>query len=194
MRTMCINIDARTDRWAQASAEFDRMGLTVQRFSAITGDNPMLAFNQSVLKCMDLAKGEDLLLFEDDVVFTAPLPRYAPDNALTVHFGCNIMGQWEMPTAYNEDYALLPNCWQSHATWYSAEAVDLILEGLSPMYLDESNCIFDEWLRRNILPRGRSYVAKPMVAYQRPSFSDIWNTPANYVDCFTDGNKYLNKL
>ena len=197
MKTLCINLDSRPDRWAQASAEFERVGLTVERVSAVTGDNKPLAFNQSVLKCMQIAVDAQtgLFLFEDDVVFDSPIIPYpSPKGAFSIHLGCNIMGQWEMPKEYDEHFALLPNCWQSHATYYSGMCMALVLDQLSPDRIDENNCIFDEWFRRNILPIGKSYVLRPMIAYQRPSFSDIWNTQADYIQCHIDGNKYLATL
>lgn len=197
MTTLCLNIDTRTDRWEQASAEFARVGLQVERVSAITGDNPMLAFNQSVLKAMKLAEGDSLLLFEDDVVFDGPAHVHGPypSDAMTVHWGCNFMAQWQMPTAYDNKFARLHNCWQSHATWYSAECVAFILANMQGEVLTAEQPIFDEWLRLNVLCLGRSYVMKPMIAYQRPSVTDIWGgTWSDYTGVHKDGNKYLKTL
>lgn len=199
MKALCINIDERTDRWEQASHEFTRWGLNVQRVSAIVGDNRPLAFNQSVYKCMNMAKGDDLLLFEDDVVIEAPIKINWPGDYLTIHLGANIIGMdttdWQMPTYHCPSMAKLYNCWQSHATIYSKEAVDFILKNLDPTVLDEDNNIFDDWLRRKVLHQGRSYVLRPMIAYQRPSRSDIWNCESDYTGCHKQGNEYLlNKL
>jgi hypothetical protein len=199
MRTLYLNLDSRPDRRAEAEAEFQRVGLTVERVAAIGGDNPMLAFNQSVYKAMEMAMGEDLLLFEDDVVFDGPLYKgddnirffSYPGDALTVHLGCNFLAQWEMPKPYNNNMARLPNCWQSHATYYSKECVDFILDNMRTDIMTEEHCIFDEWLRKNVLSQGRSYVMRPMIAYQRPSKSDIWNCQADYTQCHIDGNKWL---
>lgn len=205
MRTLYLNLDSRPDRRAEAEAEFQRVGLTVERVAAIGGENPMLAFNQSVYKAMELARGEDLLLFEDDVVFdgnfynnlegfgTALLEL--PENAMTMHLGCNFMGSWEMPKHYNWRLAILPNCFQSHATYYSTECVQFILDNMRTDIMDEDNNIFDDWLRRKVLNQGRSYVMKPMVAYQRPSITNIWGGIwSDYTSCHRDGNKYLSKL
>ena len=60
--------------------------------------------------------------------------------------------------------------------------------------LTEDNNIFDDWLRRKVLSQGNSYVLKPMIAYQRDSFSDIWQTEARYKHYHTEGNKYLANL
>jgi hypothetical protein len=196
MKTLCINLDSRPDRWAQAQAEFDRVGLKVERVSAVSGDNKPLAFNQSVYKCMEMARGGELLLFEDDVVFDCNhlWNQIPPKDFMSLHYGCNIMGQWEMPIKMADHLAQVRNCWQSHATLYSARCVDFILANLDPNRLDEDNCIFDEWFRRKVLSQHRSCVTIPMIAYQRPSFSDIWNTQADYTQCHIDGNKYLATL
>lgn len=231
MKTLCINLDSRPDRWELAQQEFDRVGLQVERFPGVVNDNPVLGFNKAVYGAMqqairkttlqlgqngdDFVKNEftlrkthyieDLLLFEDDVVFDhyiigMPL-RNLPSDFMTIHLGANIIGtdsmQWQMPTRYSEQFALLHNAWQSHATLYSAECVRFIIENF-PYWKDEyqkEGCqIFDEWLRLNVLPMGRSYVLKPMIAYQRPDFSNIWNSAQDYTSCHTRGNQYLNSL
>lgn len=196
MKTLCINLDSRPDRWQQVTQEFERVGIEAERVPAISGDNRPLAFNQSVMKAMRLANGGSLLLFEDDVVFDRPLPYLAPpENYMTLHLGANIMGtdikNWVMPTYYSPFLAKLHNCWQSHATLYSAECVAYILSNFRDDILTAENPIFDEWVRMNILPLGRSYVMKPMIAYQRDSFSDIWQHQAQYKHYHIEGNKYL---
>lgn len=203
MIKLCINLDSRPDRWELAQKEFEKVGLEVERMPAIMHDNRPLAFNQSVYKAMEMAKGGDLLLFEDDVVFDGNLDvldarvgtyKVVPEGVLTIHFGGNIYGDWKMPerTIYS-NYAKLWNCWQSHATWYSKEAVDFILENLDPTHLNGTNNIFDDWLRRNVLTQGRSYLHVPMIAYQRIDRSDIWGHETDYTACHLDGNKWLKK-
>jgi hypothetical protein len=208
---LCINLDSRPDRWAQATEEFKRVGLTVERFPAITGDNRPLAFNQSVYACMKIAKqrGGDLFLLEDDVVFDGQLPSFAiPDGDwMTLHMGANIIGSdimsWQMPekveawTGSPHGVVRLHNCWQSHATMYSARCIDYIIENF-PYYTDEYKTegliIFDEWLRLNVLNQGHSYLFNPMVAYQRPSVSNIWgDTHMDYTGAHTAGNEWLKR-
>lgn len=196
MIKLCINLDSRPDRWELAQKEFERVGLEVERMPAIMHDNRPLAFNQSVYKAMELAKGNDLLLFEDDVVFDCETfwPIIKPGDALTFHFGGNIYGDWRMPERTPDlNIARLWNCWQSHATWYSEEAVDFIIENLDPTHLNGTNNIFDDWLRRNVLTQGRSYLHVPMIAYQRIDRSDIWGHETDYTACHIDGNKWLKK-
>lgn len=206
MKCLCINIDSDTESWALSQEQFAKVGLTVERFSAITGKNRPLAFNQSVLAAMKYAQGDDLLLFEDDVMFDDKASRYGLFdsiesveylNALTLHFGANIIGTdntvWVMPeySGYGSSLVKLNNAWQSHSTWYSKECVDFILNNLDGTKLDEDNNIFDDWLRRKVLSQGRSYLLNPMICYQRPRRSAIWNNHADYTGCHKQGNKWL---
>lgn len=133
---------------------------------------------------------------EDDIVFDEPpeMPM-PPEGWLSIHAGANIIGTdqmvWQMPTRLNDHYARLWNAWQSHCTFYSAECVDLILEKMNPNILTVDQMIFDEWFRVNIMPMGRSYLRVPMIAYQRPRHSSIWNTPSDYTGCHRQGNHWL---
>lgn len=211
MKILCINIDSDTESWRLAQQEFDRVGLSVERVPAVVGDNRPLAFNKSVYRAMEECVGDhptdnskvivsDLLLFEDDVVFDVDgwEIRDLPSDFMTLHLGCNIIGMdttvWQMPTPYSPHLARLWNCWQSHATLYSAECVKYILDNFNPNVLDADNMIFDEWLRTKVLPMGRSYVMKPMIAYQRPRRSEIWNCDTDYTSCHKRGNEYLSRL
>jgi hypothetical protein len=198
MKALCITMGP---DWPVAKAEFERVGLKVEPLQAIVEDNRVLSFNKSVYECMKLAEGDDLLLFEDDVMFDlGNVNDYAfPDDALTVHLGCNLIGSdiitWQMPTnGTPAGLARLHNCWQSHATFYSAECVKFILDNfkfVTDEYKTEGCQIFDEWLRVNVLPLGRSYVLNPMIAYQRPRWSEIWNRESDYTGCHKQGNEWL---
>lgn len=195
MKKLCITISD----WPIAEAEFNRIGLEVEPFQAIVEENRALSFNKSVYACMKLAEGQDLLLFEDDVKFDGEINFNFPEDAFTVHLGCNILGSdlmnWGMPTnSTPAGFARLHNCWQSHATWYSKEAVEFILKNfkyVTDEYKTEGCQIFDEWLRLNVLPLKQSYVANPMVAYQRPRWSEIWRCDSDYTSCHIMGNKWL---
>lgn len=211
MKILCINITEDAESWRLAQQEFERVGLTVERVPAVVEDNRPLAFNKSVYRAMEeCVEGDpscngditisDLLLFEDDVMFDVDgwAIRDLPPAFMTLHLGANIIGMdttvWQMPTPYSPHLARLWNCWQSHATLYSAECVKFILDNLRTDVLDEDNNIFDDWLRRKVMPMGRSYVMKPMIAYQRPRRSELWNCDTDYTSCHKRGNEYLSRL
>lgn len=186
------------------------------------GGNGPLAFNKSQYYCIKKAVEaghERFAIFEDDVTFAegaaekiAKAINEMPLFFDCLHLGCNIIGmsttQWKMPdevgfinsdgdeiTRYN--IAKLHNCWQTHAIIWSIEGARFVLDHF-PYWKDEYAVeglqIFDEWLRVNLYIGGRSYVMRPMVAYQRPDQSDIWGTQGDYSYSFNEGNKYLMSL
>lgn len=205
MTTLCINIDNGPE-WAMAKAEFDRVGLQVERFQAIVEDNRVLSFNKSVYECMKLAEGGDLLLFEDDCVFDLPatqllLPMRPPD-ALTIHLGGNIIGSDNhdlkaihgRPQRYNDYLVKVFAAWQTHAVLYSAECVKYIIDHfkfITDEYKTAGVEIFDDWLTRNVMSQGRSYMLNPMIAYQRPRKSEIWGVQVDNTGTHKQGNLWL---
>lgn len=203
MKALCINIDNGPE-WELAKKQFDNIGMEVERFPAIVGDNRPLSFNQSVHAALSLMPTGGWL-FEDDVMFDGSLQnvkdaiKRLPADFNTFHLGCNIIGTdqtvWRMPEPYMPGVARLWNCWQSHATYYSETAVQYILTHLDPNRLDEDNNIFDDWLRRKVLSDGLSFVINPMIAYQRPRHSAIWGDKwADYTGAHTLGNKMLSNI
>lgn len=202
MTSLCINIDNGPE-WELAKQEFERIGIEVERFPAIVEDNRVLAFNKSVYAALQLMP-DGGWLFEDDVQFDGALEevkaalRIMPSDMLTFHLGCNIIGSdlttWKMPEFYGPGLVRLWNCWQTHANYYSAECVKFILENfpyVTDDYKTEGCIIFDEWLRNNVLSQGKSYLLNPMIAYQRPRHSAIWNVESNYTGAHKQGNQYL---
>jgi hypothetical protein len=213
MKCLCLNIDSDTESWRITQEQCAKVGLKPERVSAVVEDNRPMAFNKSVYKAMKYAshenggfRFEDLLLLEDDVMFDGdfnandlgPLRLgYLPEDFMTLHLGANIIGVtgtvWQMPTDFNFTIAKLHNCWQSHATLYSAECVKFILDNFNPNVMDADHPIFDEWLRLNVLNQGRSYLLNPMIAYQRPRHSEIWNVAADYTGAHKQGNEWLKR-
>lgn len=170
--------------------------------------NPLIATETGIKNDITY---HDLLLFEDDVVFdnfpewlrTDIYNIYAtdPKDFMTIHLGANIIGsdltKWQMPTKYNRHLSRLHNCYQSHATLYSAECVEYVICNFKyhqDEYRKEGIRIFDDWLRTEVLSQGRSYVLNPMVAYQRPRVSAIWGVEADYTGAHKQGNQYLQTL
>lgn len=205
MKAYCINIDNAAE-WQLAKEQFDLIGIEVERFPAIVEDNRVLAFNKSVRAALELMP-DGGWLFEDDVVFDGSLNdvRSAiaklPTGFNTFHLGLNIIGtdtmEWKMPDFYSQGVVKVFNGWQTHANYYSKEVVEYILNHF-PFYTDDyktEGCeIFDDWLRRHVLSDGNSYLINPMIAWQRPRHSDIWNRHADYSGAHLQGNEYLKRF
>ncbi|MBA3830216.1 MAG: hypothetical protein H0X33_14850 [Taibaiella sp.] len=199
-QTFIINIAERADRWAEVTAECERVGIENPiRIDAVTGDNRPLAFNQSQHKAIKagIATGAAFTVLEDDCVFTngLPIPQWLPAWDI-IYWGCNIIGNdvtvWQMPVRVMPGLFRLYNSWQSHAISYSLQMAQWIDEHLDSTVISSSQHIYDDWLRTAVMPYFNVYVVAPMIAYQRPSRSDIWNNEADYTGCFKQGNEYLN--
>jgi hypothetical protein len=196
-----INLDKRTDRKIECERELERIGINAERFSAYEGDNKHLAFNKSQWNCLNECKEARLILvLEDDVVFKNldHLPQALgelPADFDLVYFGANINGtQLEK---YSEHLFKIRNSFTTHAVAYSSKMAKWIVENF-PYHTDdyerEGLIIYDEWLRVNVQEQFKCFLVFPMVAEQRPSYSDIWNTHADYTNCFIQGNELLSKL
>lgn len=72
-KVICINMDRRTDRWAHACAEFEKHGMTVERFAGIDmgswGNNGCTESHGAVLRMIVDNQWPRTLILEDDVTF-----------------------------------------------------------------------------------------------------------------------------
>lgn len=215
MKSYLINLASCPDRLAASTEELNKVGIPFERFEAFNrdqaGGNGPLAFNKSQYHCIKKAVEEGherFAIFEDDVAFTenaqeliSQAVQQLPEHFGVLHMGSNLVGmsttEWEMPEKYSENLAILYNSWQTHAIIWSLPAAVFVLKNF-PFYTDdyakEGLTIFDEWLRTKVYPDFECFVMRPMVAYQRPDFSDLWQTEGNYVHSFELGNKYLMEL
>lgn len=217
MKSYVINLATRPDRLQQATQELAEIGIEPERFEAYTADqaggNRPLAFNKSQYYCIKKAVDaghERFAVFEDDVAFIEGAHEHfemalqeLPDCFGLMHMGCNIIGmsttEWQMPEKIEafDFIAELHNCWQTHAIvwnkWF-AEAFLKMFPYHSDDYAKEGLMIFDEFLRQKMYSITDCYVMKPMIAYQRPDFSDLNQANSDYTSCFELGNKYLLEL
>lgn len=198
-KTYCINIDERTDRWFGTLRRCGLEGFVPERYDAVIEDNRVLAFNKSQLEVIRLAyfqcKG-NVLILEDDCVFKNTMHlHYAmnelPEDWEILFLGANIIGSdtlpFTQPVRHSSHLFLLTDCWQTHAVAYSQRGLSHIVNSFKP----DNGYIYDEWLRQYVLPRGKSFIIAPQIAYQEAGHSDIWNVHADYTSLFERGNKLL---
>lgn len=192
----CLNLERNIQRWVDSQKQFSNVGITAERINCIESEeNRYLSFNKShydtVKKGYDT--GQPFAIFEDDIVFdthykhieeaTGQLP---PEWEL-LYLGGNFMGDWNMPVKVGSHLSLLPNAWQTHAIVYNRSAAKFVIDNFDPGTFP----VYDEWLRVNAMPRRQTYLVTPMIAYQRPGYSDIWQHNVDYLAVHRDGNKYL---
>lgn len=198
--TYCLNQDSRPDRWAQAKGEFDRTGIRAERFPTIPADHPHHSFclsQYAMLKSFLRTNGRTLLTLEDDVLFQSAGHLEAAISELPadwdiIYLGANItegvVGIKEKPPVrHSEHLHRVRRAWTTHAIAYSRKAVEEIV-GLYPVHTFD---MFDNWLNQNYLENHQCFLVSPMIAWQRPVFSDLWGNAADYTGAFEWGNKYM---
>lgn len=69
----------------------------------------------------------------------------------------------------------LEDAWMTHSIAYSNRLIKWIVENY------DQQLIYDEWLRINVYKQFECYMTFPIVAWQKPSYSDIWSNEADYL-------------
>jgi len=170
--------------WHKATQEFSRYGLFPERFNAIPAIGPHQSFNlgfKGALQQFFDSGAHSLLFLEDDCVFKNigdlwPALQDLPADWDVFYLGCNIKSEATRVT--NRVYRVT-NAWTTHAVAFTRPIVEYFLKNVP----GESDMMYDNWLG-NQLHLFNAYVCNPMVAIQRPRWSSIWNTNADYTEAW----------
>lgn len=189
---VCMNLDKRKDRWGFMSAQFAELGIPAKRFAAITGENRFLAYNDTyhgILSHMADNGGNGLVL-EDDVKFKSighldEAISQLPVDWDVLYLGANLNGTKQ--EKFSSCLYKIRNSLTSHAIAYSEKMIKYIVEHFNPNEFP----VYDEWMRVNIQEKFNCFVIKPMIAWQTPGYSDLWEVHADYTPCFRDGELLL---
>lgn len=178
-KIFCINLDERKDRWEESKEEFKRLGWKVDRFPGVVNH-----FNKAQYDCIKKASQyKSSLILEDDVQFEGvghleEALKSLPDDWDLVSFGATLSSRHvEQVSKHLFRYK---DGWATQAVGYSQKMMKYILEN----FKIDGGTIYDEWLRLEVLPKFNCYIVVPMVAYQRPSFSDLRNRFVDYTNGF----------
>lgn len=195
-RVACLTNDPH--EYALACAEFERVGLSVEKYPAIKEIGPHQSFSHSerniLLEFLFDRDSNTLLHLEDDVVFRDldHLPqalRELPDDWDILYLGANLIC-WNngepSPERYSEHLFRVRAAWTTHAIAYHKRCVRRILEG-QPSF---DQLMFDNHLSQR-LPELNAFCVAPMVAWQRPRFSSIWGRHDDYSEIFAQSEARL---
>jgi GR25 family glycosyltransferase involved in LPS biosynthesis len=182
MEIKVINLESRPERYRNTLRELERNGFTnITRFNAIKGGESGCA--KSHYECL---KGEGLLfLFEDDVVFepnaadtiNAALSQLPEDFDL-FYIGANVKTP---ATRYSENlYKITGGVHCTHAILYSDKGRKRMLELWNPQ--SEEIKQIDHWMYMKGQALMECYVCYPIMAFQRPDYSDVRLGDMDYRD------------
>lgn len=187
---MCLTQEGAKERQKQASAEFARVGVVVDFFYAYPGETPFMSFCESQWRMIEYGvrhNNPNALLFEDDVLIkdTAHLGdalEELPPYWDMVYFGANITE--DKPEKFSKHLCRLRSAWTTHAVAYNADVMKFIYKN----YKYGSGAMYDDWLSKEVLPRFNCFIVNPMICWQRPGKSALWDRETDYTPCFEGGN------
>lgn len=187
----CINLDRRTDRWEKCKEQFDKLGIEVERFSAIDGNTleynnkkllpgeiGIIRSNLELVKKAKENKYNNILIFEDDVEFTDEFNekfekyfKQVPADWCFLYLGGNHVGGTH---PVNRNLHKIVHSYAIHAFAINSKMYNVIIDLLQKE--TEQVDVTYALLQRN----NPSYVFKPHLAWQAEDFSDIQKTNVNY--------------
>lgn len=176
LQTKVINLDSRPDRWSEVTGELARRGIfDYERFPAIQGMSGENGCALSHYACLKEDLTRPLLLLEDDVLFDDgwievfdKAVEQLPDDFDLLYLGANV----KIPaTRYSENlYQITGGVHCTHAILYSEQGRNNMVNYWQPG--GEYKQI-DHWLYMRGQALMNCFVICPMVAWQRPSYSDV---------------------
>ena len=195
-KNYCINLDKRTDRYANVEKEFFKFGIEgVERYSAIDGDtitndSPLLngelgilETHYNIIKSCKENNIKNVLILEDDVYFTEEINKLndymelVPKDWDLLYFGGNhIYGQ--PPTKINDKILKLNFTVALHCVAINESIYDAILAVL-PLRKKQVDSYYGQ------LQSGyNGYCFYPNMAKQKADYSDIQNKFVDYSNYF----------
>jgi GR25 family glycosyltransferase involved in LPS biosynthesis len=173
-----INLDTRPDRLAQTRLEFNNIGLeNFVRVQGVVHENPAIGCHLSHATIFGhaLSNGyENVLIFEDDVQFfdnalenLTSAYSELPSDWHMFYLGANL----DRFLAYkvSEHICKLTGAYATHAYAVNRTLFKLMYEINS----SEDTVHNDVWYSSVVHPKYNCYLAMPLIAGQRDSYSDI---------------------
>lgn len=177
-----INLPKRTDRREQVVKEMNLYGIPYSIWPGIEMEDGAQGIKKTLIDIFENSLNnhyKNILVFEDDVKFlespNAIMPyclEQLPEDYDMFFLGCNPF------KGFNEDYSM-PNvlkpkhAYGLHAVAYSNRGMQMVLQfkkySPEPFHSQPLDVFLDTYLSVG----NRIYCSYPMIATQRPSYSDI---------------------
>jgi hypothetical protein len=178
MKSWCINLDERFERWRYFSSDDELYKIAdIERFPAIYNSNGSLGCISSHLEVMKLFDADDMnLIFEDDfervdsISYISKALDQLPDDWHCLYLGAMLH---EHLTRYSQNLFKLQSGWCNHGIIYNGRTVadEILKHSPDEIYSKWRN--IDTWMAHEIQPRFNCFIIDPIIGIQRPTFSDI---------------------
>jgi len=199
----CINLDRRVDRWELVQKEFESVGVMerVQRVSGVDHPDGRIGLIKSFLKIFKDVKErgvENVLIFEDDVTFmNNPIENLqkAIEQVGNINWSLFYLGAntHEKCNIFRPNLILLRNAFSAHAVAYSNKTYNQIINKFeNTNEIKSIDDINDVFFCKEIQNKRTCFLVNPIIATQRPSFSDLEKKFVDYsfiVERFKNNTK-----
>jgi glycosyl transferase family 25 len=198
-----INLESRPDRKSHVEEQLKILGLNYTRFNAIKLQNGALGCSMSHLKCLELAKQQNLdhiLIVEDDITFLNPsLFVNQLNKFLNTHKTWDVVlvaGNNIPPYRVIDDSCVKITKCQTTTGYmvkshYFDTLIDNIREGIKHLMREPEKrvlyAIDKYWFQ--LQDKDLWYLITPLTVTQREDYSDIEKRPTNYTNVMTDLDK-----
>jgi GR25 family glycosyltransferase involved in LPS biosynthesis len=191
MKVYCINLAERFLKWTDTQQEFKDKEFELIRVDAMKTRKGWVGCRESHFKAMEQAPGEVFMICEDDILFLPDAMEnlnkafnQLPDNWDLLYLGATLN---EPLKRYSDNLFELKKAWALHGVIYNGRMVaDFVLS-------NRDNIRKIDVFFADIVQEGfKCYLTYPMVATQRPGYSDIINSDTNY-DMITERYKMYTK-
>lgn len=206
-KIFCVNLDSRPDRWKDSLEQFKKVGIE-ERVERLSGHRynidhmfrGRMGCFSSFRECVQIASDENannVLVFEDDVKFEDDtidvLEKSLTDLKIykwdMFFLGVNPQGS-ESLEQVTGNLLRLKSGLCLHAAAYNKkfykEVLETVPEGarilewLISEHHRTGHGSMDGWVMTHVCPNRQVFCTNPMIATQRPSFSDIDNKMATF--------------
>lgn len=193
MKAFVMNLEDRPDRMEEFKK--NNFPFEVERFNAIKTDPGWKGCTKSQLVILSRQKDFPFIIFEDDCVLLKSWDvvenamKQLPEDWDMLYLGATLERPIER---YSENLFRLKNAYCAHAIIYNSKrAVDYILNEHENFFRNSSERnTLDVFYFYAVQEKFNCFIVSPLVATQRPGFSDIENMNVDYIQIINHFNLY----
>jgi len=170
MKTYCINLESRPDRWRKVQKEAAKLNLTLTRVDAIRDMVPHMGCRQTHLNILRFPDPV-FMVIEDDMKVLQPFDvleraiSQLPEDWDMLYLGATLRKPLER---YSENLYRLKGGAATHAIIYNNQ------HGICEYIVENHDTVaVDIFYAKNVQEHFNCYMTYPMVATQCPGYSDI---------------------
>jgi GR25 family glycosyltransferase involved in LPS biosynthesis len=186
MKAYCVNLKERPERWVEFQTQ--KLPFEVERFEAIKATPGWVGCTRSYVEVMKKIDGptlvmEDDCLFLESWEFVEGIMTQLPYNWDCLYLGATLNEPLEK---FSENLYKLKRGWTTHAILYRDARIPEFIVRNAEMVRK-----IDVFLELEVQPRFNCFITYPLVATQRPGYSDIINREQDYAVIKERYDKYV---